>query len=289
MKILFVCTGNTCRSPMAAAYLMHKGLPGVTVESRGLFADGSPAAKHAVSVMAEMGIDLSGHISRGIVKQDVEQADSIICLSPSHLAQLRAAGVDGKKLFLLGKGISDPFGGDEETYRRCRDEIISEIDLLINSGFLSGISVIPAASGHIKDIALLEAACFSQPWSKEGIADSIRAGTRFFVAETGGRTAGYVGITTVVDEGYITNLAVFPQYRRKGVAGALLRAVFQLAKQQGLSFVSLEVRRSNLAAISLYEKFGFKTEGERKDFYENPREDALIMTKRFDTDENTEH
>ena len=85
----------------------------------------------------------------------------------------------------------------------------------------------------------------------------------------------------MLDEGYITNVAVFPQYRKKGVATALIKRVFELAREKKLAFVSLEVRVSNSNAIALYKKAGFKEEGRRKSFYRDPREDALIMTKRF--------
>ena len=99
-----------------------------------------------------------------------------------------------------------------------------------------------------------------------------------------------VGIKPVIDEGYITNVAVYPAYRRQGAGTALLKRVFEFAVEEKLRFVSLEVRVSNSAAVSLYEKLGFTTEGRRKDFYRNPREDALIMTKRFDyPDEDSEH
>ena len=85
----------------------------------------------------------------------------------------------------------------------------------------------------------------------------------------------------ILDEAYITNVAVFPEYRKMGVGTALLNKVFALKDELNLSFVSLEVRQSNLSAIRLYEKLGFKTEGTRKNFYTNPLENALIMTKRF--------
>ena len=90
-----------------------------------------------------------------------------------------------------------------------------------------------------------------------------------------------MGLSCVLDEGYVTNIAVLPDYRRKGIASALLEQCISAAKQKNLSFVSLEVRKSNLAAIKLYEKFEFKIEGERKNFYECPKEDAYIMTRRF--------
>ena len=77
-------------------------------------------------------------------------------------------------------------------------------------------------------------------------------------------------------------MAVFPQFRKTGIGKLLLERVFALAKDIGLSFISLEVRESNTPAISLYSKKGFKTEGKRRNFYRDPIEDAIIMTKRFE-------
>lgn len=281
MNILFVCTGNTCRSPMAEGYLRSKEIDGVTVLSRGLASDGSPVSLNSKTAMAEVGIDISGHISRQITDRDIKNADKIICLSPSHRAVLLSAGVPQEKLYILGNGISDPFGGDITVYRRCRDEIFAAIDELQKDGFFGNICIVPLEERHIKDIARLEALCFSEPWSEEGILEAYRLGTKFFIAENSKQLMGYIGIKAVIDEGYITNVAVYPQYRGIGVATALINKVFDFAKEKGLSFVSLEVRASNTAAVSLYEKTGFKEEGRRKDFYRLPREDALIMTKRF--------
>lgn len=281
MNILFVCTGNTCRSPMAEGYLRSKKLDGVTVLSRGLACDGSPVSLNSKTAMAEVGIDISGHISLQITDSDIKNADKIICLSPSHMAVLLSVGVPENKLFVLGNGISDPFGGDITVYRRCRDEIFAAIDELQKDGFFGNICIVPLEQRHIKDIASLEALCFSEPWSEEGILEAYRLGTKFFVAENSKQLVGYIGIKAVIDEGYITNVAVYPQYRGTGVATALINKVFDFAKEKGLSFVSLEVRASNTQAVSLYQKTGFKEEGRRKDFYRLPREDALIMTKRF--------
>ena len=281
MNILFVCTGNTCRSPMAEGYLRSKKLDGITVISRGLASDGSPVSLNSKTAMAEVGIDISGHISRQITDRDIKNADKIICLSPSHRAVLLSAGVPQEKLYILGKGISDPFGGDITVYRRCRDEIFAAIDELQKNGFFGNICIVPLEERHIKDIARLEALCFSEPWSEEGILEAYRLGTKFFIAENSKQLMGYIGIKAVIDEGYITNVAVYPQYRGIGVATALINKVFDFAKEKGLSFVSLEVRASNTQAVSLYQKTGFKEEGRRKDFYRLPREDALIMTKRF--------
>lgn len=275
MNILFVCTGNTCRSPMAMGYLRAKNIKNLNISSCGLFADGSAVSKNSADAMNEIGIDISSHISKQITKEDIENADRIICMSPSHKQALESIGVTNSEV--LGGGISDPYGCDLDVYRLCRDQIVNEIDKLFPNLTVSQIEY-----RHIKEIAKLEKECFSTPWSEQTIEDAFKTGTRFFVAEKNNSVLGYVGISAIWDEGYITNVAVFPEVRQQGVASALLNSLFEFAKEKSLSFISLEVRESNNAAISLYQKFGFKTEGKRKNFYSAPQEDALIMTKRFD-------
>ncbi len=281
MNILFVCTGNTCRSPMAEGYLRSKGLDNLNVTSRGLAADGAPVSENSRKAMEEAGIDISAHISRQITCGDIQSADKIICLSASHKEALLSAGVPEAKLFVPDGGIPDPFGGDIAAYRRCRDKIFTAIDKLTDSGFFGNYRIVPFEKKHIAPLAKLEKVCFSEPWSADGLIEAYRNGTKFFVAENESHVMGYIGIKAVTDEGYITNVAVFPQYRKRGVGTALLHKVFAFAGENRLSFVSLEVRVSNSDAVSLYEKTGFSAEGRRKDFYRAPREDALIMTKRF--------
>ncbi len=281
MNILFVCTGNTCRSPMAEGYLKSKKLSGITVLSRGLFADGSKVSENSKIAMLDKGIDIGGHISKQITALDIEKSDKIICLSDSHMNMLMGLGVDKDKLSVLGDGIPDPFGGDIEIYNACRDKIFEAIDILIKNGFFNSLEILSLDRKYIKKIAELEKICFSEPWSENVILENCETGTKFFVAELSGKFTGYIGIKPVLDEGYITNIAVLPEFRKKGIATALLNSVFSLADEHELSFVSLEVRVSNTEAVSLYEKLGFKVEGRRKNFYRSPNEDAYIMTKRF--------
>lgn len=279
MNIIFVCTGNTCRSPMAEYYLKSKNLKNVTVISRG-FSTGDCANPNSVAVMNEIGIDISNHMSNRITIQDIQQADAIICMTESHKQLLITSAVKDINIFVLGDGISDPFGCDINTYRNCRDEIFAAIDALINDGFFDTIKLSLAINDDIKDISIIEKNSFSTPWSENAIKESMDAGTVFYVARINNIVVGYMGLSKIVGEGYVTNIAVLPEYRRMGIGEKILQYAIDSSKDE-LEFISLEVRVSNNAAISLYEKFGFRNVGIRKRFYANPMEDAIIMTKYF--------
>lgn len=107
----------------------------------------------------------------------------------------------------------------------------------------------------------------------------------FLVAEHEGTVLGYLGCQTVLDEGYITNVAVSPERRRQGIGERLLAELLLRAQNAGLAFVTLETRMGNEAAISLYEKAGFIKVGVRRGFYRNPPEDAVLMTVYFNSKE----
>lgn len=280
MNVLFICTGNTCRSPMAEGYLDSLKIENLKVESRGLAAEGGPLSENALAVMLEKGIDLSDNISAQLTSADLIWADKIIYMSPSHLAFL-SLYTGKEKLLMLGNGISDPYGCDIDIYRKCRDEIFEALDKLVADGLFYETVVSKADKNDIAAIAELEKECFSTPWSEKTLTEAMENGTVFFVAKNGSKTVGYVGMSCVLDEGYITNVAVTEGMRKKGVGTALLNRVFSHCRDNEMSFVSLEVRDSNQNAISLYEKLDFKVEGKRKNFYDNPKEDALILTKRF--------
>lgn len=147
---------------------------------------------------------------------------------------------------------------------------------------MDGLLIRDAAAADIDRLEELEKECFSLPWTREQLISQLPDDMHvFLIAELGGMAAGYVGMMHVVDEGYISNVAVAPEYRRRGIADALIAALTARCEALSLAFVTLEVRRGNAPAIALYEKHGFVPVGERRDYYELPREDALLMTKFF--------
>lgn len=139
------------------------------------------------------------------------------------------------------------------------------------------MTVVPMAERHLAALAEIEKACFHAPWSENMLREELGKGI-FLVAERDGQAVGYAGCQTVLDEGYITNVAVSPGARRQGVGRALVAALAAQARAQGLAFVTLEVRASNAPAIALYEGAGFIRAGVRKSFYTAPAEDAVLMT-----------
>lgn len=133
----------------------------------------------------------------------------------------------------------------------------------------------------LEQVVELEQELFSMPWSYQGFQSALgREDTIYLVAEEEGRVAGYCGLMQILDEGDITNVAVDPSHRRKHIAQSMLSRLLELAGERGVGQVTLEVRESNLAARSLYQKLGFAEEGLRRNFYEKPVEHAVIMWKR---------
>lgn len=150
------------------------------------------------------------------------------------------------------------------------------------------VKIVPMTADHLEELEKLERICFSRPWSRKMLAEELENQcAAFLVAEdsVSGRVLGYAGLMVVADEGYITNVAVFPEYRRQGIAAQILQVFVQFAEANRLAFLTLEVRPSNAAAIALYQGFDFEEVGRRKNYYDLPKEDALILTKYFETGE----
>ncbi|MEE0856297.1 MAG: ribosomal protein S18-alanine N-acetyltransferase [Ruminococcus sp.] len=137
-------------------------------------------------------------------------------------------------------------------------------------------------SAHIDGVCKIEEACFAHPWSRQSVESELaNENSVFIVAVEGEKVIGYIGMSVVIDEGYIFNVAVNADFRRKGVGTALINELVTYGKKNNLCFITLEVRESNQAAISLYSDFGFIKVGERKNYYSDPAENAILMTKYF--------
>lgn len=136
---------------------------------------------------------------------------------------------------------------------------------------------------HLTEAAKLEKISFSAPWSENMILAELNNPLSHYIGavDFDGRLIGYAGMLAVLDEGYISNIAVHPDCRRKGVADSLLSELINFSTSQELSFLTLEVRIGNAPAISLYNKYGFEIVGRRKNYYRHPTEDAILMTRVF--------
>ena len=137
-------------------------------------------------------------------------------------------------------------------------------------------------ASHVQQIAGLEKICFSDPWSENSIASELENRLSYWlVALDGDIVTGYVGSQSVLGESDMMNVAVHPDYRRQGIAEALVTHLVQALREKGNHCLTLEVRVSNIPAIALYEKLGFTQVGRRPNYYRNPKEDALILRKEW--------
>ena len=139
--------------------------------------------------------------------------------------------------------------------------------------------IVPMNPAHVAQVAQLEIICFgTEAWSEKSVASELENDLSYWlVAEDDGTVAGYVGSQTVMDETDMMNVSVHPDYRRQGIAEELVTALIRALKEKGSHCLTLEVRASNLPAQKLYEKLGFDQIGLRRNYYRNPREDALIL------------
>ena len=144
------------------------------------------------------------------------------------------------------------------------------------------IEIVTMQSIHVPQVAALEKLCFSAPWSENSVAGELNNPlSLWLVAMDGDCLAGYVGSQSVMGETDMMNIAVDPNYRRQGIAAALVEELVRQLKAKGNYCLTLEVRASNDAAIKLYEKLGFSQIGRRPNYYRDPKEDALILRKEW--------
>ena len=144
------------------------------------------------------------------------------------------------------------------------------------------ITIEPMTQATVSEVAQLEVLCFSDPWSERSVVSELENPlSLWLVAREEEQVVGYIGSQSVLGESDMMNVAVHPDARRRGIGEALIHALVEALKARGNHCLTLEVRASNAPAIALYEKLGFKEIGRRRNYYRNPKEDALILRKEW--------
>lgn len=282
MNIIFICTGNTCRSAMAEGLckklLDDRQIENITCRSCGLRAyTGDSASHNAVLAAAELGADISAHRSTAVNGYILSETDIAVCMTRYHKEELEAYFAPECRILVPDGGVPDPYGGTLDVYRQCAQVLYNYINRLLD--VLTDV-LAPMTEEHIAQIAEIEKICFSAPWTENSIREELTNEVAHFItAVSDGRVLGYIGVHEICGEAYVDNVAVRPEYRRFGLGERLVSCAADGAKERGCEFISLEVRKSNIPAIALYEKQGYNIAGERKNFYTNPVENGLIMTK----------
>ena len=149
------------------------------------------------------------------------------------------------------------------------------------------IQIVPMTEEHIDGVLAVEEATFSIPWSRVDFEKEVRENRMaiYYAAVLDGKVVGYAGMWHVITEGHITNVAVLEETRGKGVGAMLMEKLIAVAEEKAMTGMTLEVRMGNRPAQSLYHKYGFKAEGIRKNYYPDTKEDAVIMWKYFEQNE----
>ena len=138
----------------------------------------------------------------------------------------------------------------------------------------------PMTRNDCEQVAAIEAASFSIPWSLTAFTDTVeKENFRYFVAEESGEILGYCGFLYVLDEAEIPNVCVKATARKRGIGKQMMSVLVEEAARLGIAMLFLEVRESNVAARTLYKSLGFAEDGIRKNFYEQPVENAVLMSK----------
>lgn len=279
-KVMFICSGNTCRSPLAEGlfkkYLKENNINDIDVSSAGVGAfPGDAVSINSILVAVNRGVDISEHRARNINPEHLLTTDLFFCMSDSH-KQVLLRHCDESKIVVLN--VPDPYGRPIENYEECAKMLESHFPLILEK-IQSTVTIREMTEDDIDSIAELEKECFSEPWSETSLRDELTNETaRFYVLRDGKNLLGYIGANNICNEVYITNVAVNSDCRGKGYGKILVNHLIKQSEAERAFFITLEVRKSNENAIKLYEKCGFKLIGERKNFYSKPTEDALIYT-----------
>lgn len=288
-NILFVCTGNTCRSPMAEYYFNHKMKNNeYAARSCGIAAHGSGCmSKYAAQIIkmyipeSETGLFRSRQVDEGMIAE----AYRMYGITKRHAEYLKENFHQYQnKIFAMPNDISDPFNGSLDTYKKAYEDIKIAVDAIIKELLTCEFTIVPMTAESLASVCEIERESFSDPWTP-GMFEEILSGEYalngcavFVTIQTQeSKVAGYAGFYKVGGELQIQNVAVAKKFRNSGFASHLLTYIIEYAKKNFISVLTLEVRESNVAARSLYEKFGFKEVGVRKNYYRLPRENAVLM------------
>jgi len=239
------------------------------------------ATPNAVAAAAALGaVCVSHHKSQPATPELLAEVDLIICLAAGHVLQA-AQHVPPAKLRVLGGGVADPFGGSLENYHACAAQINAALPSLLPDIHCKA-QIIPTEESHLPAIAQLEREVFTPPASEAKLHEKLNLDTcRMLTALLNSEAAGFIIVDEIAGEAFIDDLAVFPAYQRQGIASALLGQAEVGAILRGCPKIHLEVRESNTPARTLYEARGYQQVGRRKNFYQNPTEDAILYTLEF--------
>ncbi len=238
----------------------------------------------AESLPVEIFKDLNGGIN--LLHDTVEDADGWLVMGMYIIDNM------GSRIEIYYGSFEAAFEGssyeevEKELIDTLKHELTHHIETLAGDKSLerwdeaqkmeSGYVIRDVIDADLPKISKIELECFSLPWTADMLKTQISDRHIFLVAVEKEEILGYIGLMKVLDEGHISNVAVAEKHRGNGIANELLNELLDRTKD--LSFLTLEVRESNEPAISLYKKFGFFPVGLRKNYYEKPKENALIMT-----------
>lgn len=289
-SIIFIDDDDCSLAPAAREFFSRK-CPGTRCASAGLFAAGETLDPGCAAAMS-LGADISAHEPQLLSRELFDGHTAAVCMTLAQTDELfdRWPGCESKVICL---GEADIFRprlkiGWKKTLQRlleAADELaqLAQPEKTEEPKGTEGdiIRLAPDSPGELlDDIARLERENFSAPWSREMLERAIGSDRNIFLAcVSDGRVRGYIGGLLVIDELEIYNLAVEPTARRRGLGRELTQRLFAQAAAAGARRISLEVRQGNAPAIALYEALGFEIAGRRKNYYEKPREDALIMQR----------